>query len=348
MSLSVQIEKDFGSFQLNVAFEAGEETLALLGASGCGKSMTLRCIAGIVKPDKGRIVLNGETLFDSEKGIDLPPQKRRVGLLFQNYALFPNMTVEQNILAGMRRESSRAKKQERLHAVIEKFCLQGLEKRRPAQLSGGQQQRVALARILVSEPHILMLDEPFSALDSFLRWKMEREAVAVIREFGGTALLVSHNRDEVYRISDRVAVYNNGRIDVLDDKAAVFAAPPTYCSALLTGCKNLADAVPGPNGLAHVADWGVDLAVPGGKVPECIGIRSHDMAPADAPGENVFPYEVAETIEDTFNYVLMIRPAGAAPSVTPLRWEMTKEKYAALPANHLVSFPKDKLLLLKK
>ena len=157
MSLSVDIEKKLGAFHLRSQFEAPDETMALLGASGCGKSMTLKCIAGIVTPDRGRIVLGGRVLFDSEKKINLPPQQRRVGYLFQQYGLFPNMSVEQNILCGIR-SGDKAEKRRVLAEKIRMFRLEGLEKKHPAQLSGGQQQRVALARILCSEPEAILLD----------------------------------------------------------------------------------------------------------------------------------------------------------------------------------------------
>ena len=157
MSLSVDIRKDFGSFTLQVQLEAGHETLALLGASGCGKSMTLRCIAGVVTPDEGKIVVDGITLFDSAARINLPPQKRRVGLLFQNYALFPNFTVEQNLLASVRHLPDRQERERLLQHALQRFYLTGLEKRRPDELSGGQQQRVALARILMAQPRRTML-----------------------------------------------------------------------------------------------------------------------------------------------------------------------------------------------
>ena len=159
MSLRVEIEKRLGNFALQAEFETREQTLALLGASGCGKSVTLKCIAGIMTPDKGRIELDGQVLFDAEKGINLPPQKRRVGYLFQQYALFPNMTVVQNICCGIR---ARGAERERLvREQMRRFQLEGLEKSYPAQLSGGQQQRVALARILAGEPKAILLDEPF-------------------------------------------------------------------------------------------------------------------------------------------------------------------------------------------
>ena len=188
MSLLVDIEKRLGNFMLRSKFEASSGTMALLGASGCGKSVTLRCIAGIMTPDSGRIVLDGETLFDSEKHIDLTPQQRRVGYLFQQYALFPNMTAAQNIFCGIR-TGSRAEKKETFAALLRTFRLEGLEKKLPAQLSGGQ-QRVALARILASEPQAILLDEPFSALDSYLKWELELGEL--LGAFDGPILWVSH------------------------------------------------------------------------------------------------------------------------------------------------------------
>lgn len=189
MSLYVDIEKRLGVFRLQSKFEVADETLALLGASGCGKSVTLKCIAGIMTPDRGRIVLNGRVLFDSEKKIALTPQQRRVGYLFQQYALFPNMTVEQNILCGIR-AGSRSEKRSLAAEKLRMFRLEGLEKKYPAQLSGGQQQRVALARILASEPQAILLDEPFSALDSYLKWELELSEL--LGAFDGPILWVSH------------------------------------------------------------------------------------------------------------------------------------------------------------
>ena len=194
MSLEVHIEKKLNCFTLRSDFTAGNTATAILGASGCGKSMTLRCIAGIVKPDKGRIVLDRRVLFDSEQHIDLPPQQRGVGLLFQNYALFPNMTVEQNILCGLKAERDKAARKARCAGMLRALRLEELASRRPAELSGGQQQRTALARILVGKPKILMLDEPFSALDSYLREEVEGEVGSLLAGFDGTALLAPRKR----------------------------------------------------------------------------------------------------------------------------------------------------------
>ena len=226
MSLEVNIEKKLDGFTLRAAFSAGNIPTALLGASGCGKSMTLRCIAGIVKPDKGRIVLDGRVLFDSEQHIDLPPQQRGAGLLFQNYALFPNMTVEQNILCGLKAEKDRAARQARCAELLRAMRLEPLAKRYPAQLSGGQQQRTALARILAGRPRILMLDEPFSALDSYLREAVESEVGSLLAGFDGTALLVTHNRDEAYRLCPEMVVLDSRDTPVFKPAAKTISADP--------------------------------------------------------------------------------------------------------------------------
>ena len=262
MALTVDIEKKFKGFTLRTAFEAGDETLAFLGASGSGKSMTLRCIAGIERPDCGRIVLNGVTLFDSEMRIDRKPQLRHVGMMFQHYALFPNMTVRQNIACGVRSALKGAERDRAVEEALDAFDLSELADRRPAQLSGGQQQRVALARIMAANPEILMLDEPFSALDSHLRFRMEQEVRRVIRRFGKTVLLVSHNRDEVFRMADRVAILREGTVERIGTRREVFRDPGTWTASVLTGCKNNSAIRRLDDGHAEALDWGIVLSVP--------------------------------------------------------------------------------------
>ena len=188
MSLYVDIRKKLGDFTLETKFEVQDGVTGILGASGCGKSMTLRCIAGIMKPDEGHIELNGKVLFDSSRKINVRPQDRHVGLLFQNYALFPNMTVQQNLMAGlMACEKNKNTASQKIREILEKFELNGLERHKPSELSGGQQQRVALARIFLSSPDILMLDEPFSALDGYLRWNLEQELLDGIKSLDPAA-----------------------------------------------------------------------------------------------------------------------------------------------------------------
>lgn len=192
MALEVHIVKKLHGFTLRVNFCTEGSNMGVLGASGSGKSMTLRCIAGIETPDEGRIVINGRTLFDSEKHINLKPQERRVGYLFQNYALFPTMTVEKNISCGFRGDKSERKK--RVRDYLERYQLVGLEKRYPSQLSGGQQQRVALARMMIGEPEVILLDEPFSALDSYLKDVLQRDMVNFLQEYKGDMIL-SHTAE---------------------------------------------------------------------------------------------------------------------------------------------------------
>ena len=225
MSLFVNIEKDLGSFHLKVTLETDGVITGLLGASGCGKSMTLRCIAGVETPDRGRIVLDGRVLFDSEQRINLPPQQRGVGYLFQSYALFPTMTVRQNLLAGLHREKDKAKKQALYRQAVELLGLSGLEQRRPAELSGGQQQRVALGRILVNRPQVLLLDEPFSALDSHLREQLQLDMLRVLKDFSGDVLLVTHSRDEAYHMCGRLAILDEGQLLRCGATKEVFADP---------------------------------------------------------------------------------------------------------------------------
>ena len=346
MSVFVDLEKRLkGDFHLKVAFEAENEILALLGASGCGKSMTLKCIAGIERPDRGRIVVDGVTLFDSEKHIDLTPQRRRTGLMFQNYALFPNMTVAQNIRAGARRERDKAKRKALAERLMESFQLQPLAKHYPSQLSGGQQQRVALARILVSDPQILLLDEPFSALDQHLRFRLERELHQTLREFGKTAIFVSHDRDEVYRLADRIVVMEHGRVETSGTKKDVFRDPHTRAAAALTGCKNISRAAMLPDGSFEAADWGITLRKPGFS-GGCVGIRMHDVRPGR--GENEVRCDVAEVIENPFSFTVLLRPAGRTDT-TPVGWEMEKDVWRAQQAAQLwVHFPAEGLLALEE
>ena len=345
MALSVDIEKTLGDFHLRVKFEAENRVLALLGASGCGKSMTLKCIAGIERPDRGVITLDGTTLFDSGRGVNLPPQRRRVGYLFQQYALFPNMTVEQNIAVGVR---DRRRAREETAEAIAAMRLEGLERKRPHQLSGGQQQRAALARILVNRPEVLLLDEPFSALDSHLRFQLEQELRGAIRRFGKTVLLVSHNRDEVFRLSDEVAIMHDGRIETTGEKKAVFANPRTRNGAILTGCKNVSPIQATGERRARAVDWGVELALPASADGvQYVGIRMHDVRLADAQGEpNAFLCRVEETIENPFSCTVLLRPEGAA---SPIGWELDKERWRQTRAERLrVCLPPESMLLLKE
>lgn len=297
MSLSVDIRKNFPGFSLDVSFEAPDatKTLALLGASGCGKSMALKCIAGIETPDEGRIVLNDRVLFDSAAHVNVPASERRVGYLFQNYALFPTMTVAKNVETGVR---SRNKNEVRecAAAQIRAFRLEGLEDRKPSELSGGQQQRCALARIMANEPELLLLDEPFSALDGFLRWQIELELADTLKAFPGGVVFVTHSRDEAYRMCDQVCVLTAGKSGRTVGTHELFDAPATRSEAIISGCKNVSEAVPAGERVVRCVDWGVELAcaqdVAGAT---SVGVRAHFLRIVRADGRVVDTIGDAET-----------------------------------------------------
>ncbi len=292
--------------------------------------MTLKCIAGIEKPDSGEIAFDGKIFFSSKKKINLPSKERHTGYLFQNYALFPNMTVKENIAAGIR--GTKIEKARLAEEKIKIFRLEGLEKKYPCQISGGQQQRVALARIFASEPEILMLDEPFSALDSYLKWTLEQEIAEVLQNFKGPSFFVSHNRDEAYRICNRMAVISNGKIDVLDDKHEIFENPKKLSAAMLTGCKNISAAKKISDFEVFAIDWGMSFKC-AKKISENIshiGIRGKYFETcSDLSDENAFEYEICQKIEDAFSVILMIKPKETYPAKL-IRCEVCNKKWAEI------------------
>lgn len=347
MRLSVELHKKLGDFSLDVSFEAGEEVLGLLGASGSGKSMTLKCIAGIETPDSGRILLNGVPLFDSEKGINLPPQKRKVGYLFQQYALFPNMTVEQNILCGLRWERSREARQAELRRVVSLLGLEGLERHKPGQISGGQAQRVALARILVNRPQLLLLDEPFAALDSHLRERLQLELRELLRQYGRPALFVTHSRDEAYRLCASIAVLEEGRLLARAKTQALFADPGSISVARLTGCKNLSPARPVGAYAVEALDWGLRFTtakpVEGGLL--AVGIRAHSFSPEEV--QNRFSVRWGREMEEPFEWIAEFRAPDQRADSPALWWRYPKALAAPRRPQTLGVKPEEVLLLYR-
>ncbi len=261
--LRANFTKQLNNFELKVNLEADSEVLGILGPSGCGKSMTLKCIAGIEKPDSGTIELDGVTLFGSEKGINLSPQNRRVGYLFQHYALFPSMTVEQNLLAGIRPED-RTTSQKSIADIVKMMKLEGLEKKKPQFLSGGQRQRVALGRILLNKPKILMLDEPTSALDQYLKWQVQLELVELFERWQKTVLLVTHNREEIFQLCESVSVLTEGVNEAKQSVASLFDAPQSLSAGILVGCRNFSriEILDLAKGLFKALDWDLLLQSP--------------------------------------------------------------------------------------
>ena len=317
MKLDVRVKKNLRDFVLDVEFCVRDEVFALLGASGSGKSMTLKCIAGIETPDEGRITLDGRTLFDSERGINLSPQSRRAGFLFQNYALFPNMTVAENILFAA--VGSRDEKLSRLRENLSRFKLNGLEDVFPDKLSGGQAQRVAFARVLASHAEFLLLDEPLSALDNFLRRRLELELAEVFKSYGA-AILVSHDGGEVFRLANRIAVINAGKVEAVGTAREIFTRPPTLTAARLTGCRNISVAKKIADDKIFADDWQLTLSAK--KIPDglkFVGIRADSLS-TDA-GENFFTFEVDAVVEDVDAFDVIVRRAGKQ-----LIWRVKKNR----------------------
>ena len=348
MELMVSITKKLRSFTLQADFAVKDEVLALLGASGCGKSMTLKCIAGLEIPDRGRIVLNGRVLYDSDKGINLSPQKRKVGYLFQNYALFPNMTVAGNIAFAA--SGSKAEKERKVRENLSRFKLQDLAEAYPHELSGGQQQRLALARIMAADNELLLLDEPFSALDSYLKWQMEMELKTLLQDYSGAAVLVSHDRGEVYRLADCVAVMNKGQMEAVHTKQDLFNCPDTLAATVLTGCKNVSAVKKIGVQRIYALDWQLELNTDMPVVDKAAfaGIRAHFLVLQENVGENTFVMEVLDVVEDVFSYLIMLRRKGS--EARPVRWELSKEEWLGLgnPTEVNLHFPPNKIMLLER
>jgi molybdate transport system ATP-binding protein len=232
-----------------------------------------------------------------------------VGYLFQQYALFPNMNVYDNIAAGVRRED-RAGRGAAVDGMIKAMRLNGLEKSRPAQLSGGQQQRVALARILVNKPELLLLDEPFSALDGYLRWQLELELSDTLRAFPGTSVFVSHDRDEVYRLCDSVCILTDGKSEGKAGVRELFAAPRTLSACLMTGCKNFSRAEKLDGTHVRALDWGAVLEVRSSSGKRALRGRARPRYSAGRRAPTAMSCRVETRADDMFSDIVMLETPG--------------------------------------
>ncbi len=335
IELIVDIQKQLPGFLLDVAFETDQTPLGLLGASGAGKSLILRCIAGLSSPDKGRIVLNGKVLFDSERGINLPPRDRGCGFLFQNYALFPHLTITENIAFGMPSGKSQREIKQEVERQLIAVDLPGMGDRYPRELSGGQQQRVALARAKGSEPGIMLLDEPFSALDTYLRDKQEKLLRNNLIHYQGVTLFITHNLEEAYRVCPNLLVIDQGRAIAHGRKQDIFEHPRNFRTAQLTGCKNFSPALAISERQVKALDWDciLELIEPVPKSLEYVGIRAHQLTFPDTEDEaNTFPCWLA-TISETQHrmtlYLKLNQPANN-PEDYHLQAEVFKHKWAQL------------------
>lgn len=374
MSLSVSIKKSFPAFTLDVDIEAGNETIGWLGESGCGKSLTMRCIAGIETPDEGKIVVNGKTFFEREAGkrptVNLSPQERKTALLFQNYMLFPNLTVAENVAAGIDRKLPKEERNAQVDAELKRFGLDGFGKRYPSQLSGGQQQRVALARMLAAKPDILMLDEPFSALDAHLKGVLEQNLAGPFETFHGTILYVSHDIDEALRFCDRIAVIEKGHVMEVSTGNNLVNNPQSAASIRLSGCKNTTPAHRIDDRRVFLPAWGieVDTDKPAPENLIYMGVRAFFLERAEKPGRNTYRVRVVRTSDSRFDRSVLLefldRTSGSDPVVEQtenemkyleqhLFWRVDKLKVPGekLPVKDevlLIRIPSDKVYLVSK
>ena len=320
MSLIVDIKKRLSNFCLDLQFEAsGGGVFAILGASGSGKSMALKCIAGIENPDSGYIELDGKVFYDSKRHINIKPQKRNVGFLFQNYALFPNMTVEENIKTGIRNKDINIKD------IMKKFFIYDIRNKKPKEISGGEQQRTALARIFVSSPNILLLDEPLSALDYHIKLELEKFILSSIKEFNGTTLFVSHNREEVYKMADNIGILNKGKFEVIDSKHNIFKSPKTYFSALLVGCENFSRVRLLDGKKIECVDW--NIIINSNNNINYVGVRANSFFENnnlnDSTNINI-KCRIKKIVEEIFSYVITVTPVNSESEII---WHLHKENY---------------------
>lgn len=312
MELNIDIEKTLPGFSLKLKLNCSQGIIGILGASGSGKSMLLSCIAGLIKPDKGTISLDGKMLFDSAKKINLSPQSRKTGILFQNYALFPHMTIKDNIAFGLD-SLEKAEKSTRADQLLDRFHIAEVKNRYPAQISGGQQQRAALARALAVEPDILLLDEPFSALDQYLKQQLMKDMLETLKDYNGCTLFVTHNMEEAFRMCDQLIVINSGRIEASGPKQDIFRYPPTYATAVITGCKNIKEALRVSDHEVLIPGWGItlDTCMKIEKANGYAGIRANHIRPAeDGDTGNCFPAWIADEIEAPFATTLYLKFGG--------------------------------------
>lgn len=334
-SLSIAIQKHLPSWTLSANFNADAYSLGILGASGAGKSMLLRCIAGLETPDKGCIVLNDRILFDATQGINLPSCDRRISFVFQNYALFPHLNVWENITFGLQNLPKQVRNRQ-ANELIALMHLEGLQNRFPQYLSGGEQQRVALARALAVQPEALLLDEPFSALDTHLRSQLEKQLISILNKYRGVTLFVTHNLEEAYRACKNLLVLSEGKIADYGTKERIFERPETYFVAQLTGCKNFSRAQAIAPQTVQALDWGctLDVIEPISNQLLYIGIRAHQLiflARSDRQ-TNTFPCWVVQTSETPHRMTIYLKlhQPPTHQNDYHLQAEVFKEKWESL------------------
>jgi molybdate transport system ATP-binding protein len=316
--LELSFKKTLGTFHLDLSLKVDNELMVLFGPSGSGKTLTLHCIAGLVKPDSGFMRLNGLPYFDSAAGVSLPLNMRRIGYVFQDYALFPHMTVYGNVSYGISREPKGVVK-EKVDELLSILRLEGLEGRYPSELSGGQRQRVAIARALIVHPSLFLLDEPFAALDYPVRSKLRVDLKRLRTRFSTPTIMVTHDLEEAFILGDRIAVMNEGRIEQIGTREEVFYRPSSKKVAKFLGIKNIfrgkVDSI--GEGIASIESTGFRVMAPylqpvstGDNVefcirPEEVMILREDRPVREGLSENIIPGHIIEIVEQGPTYLVL-------------------------------------------
>ncbi len=338
--IRADIQTTVGNFELAVDLAVDREITVLYGHSGAGKTLTLEAIAGLLTPREGRIELHDQVVFDSASGINVPPQRRNLGYLVQSYALFPHLTVAQNIAYGIG-HLSRAERRARVEEIAGMFGLQDLLDRRPARISGGQAQRVALARALVRQPRVLLLDEPFAAVDSSIRRTLRRELRQLAQRLDLSVVMVTHDLTEAYNVGDRLAVIDSGRVLQAGPRDEVFHRPATARAAELLGVQNIVPGriVGGDRDHVHVATALGMVAAQAETRPatdhvqlairaEQIILERPDRASTDR--ENRFRVTIIDEAAFGFSHTLVVRVNDAAPAAPNLEIDVPAHPYQVL------------------
>jgi molybdate transport system permease protein len=352
-SLEISVEKALETFDLQVEFCAARGAIGLLGASGAGKTMTLRMIAGIVEPDRGRIVLNGRVLYDSATNRNVPAARRKIGVVFQDYALFPRMTVADNIGFGLSSLAERERRA-RVHKQLERMHIAELADRFPEEISGGQRQRVAIARCMAIEPEALLFDEPFASLDPHLRRQMEEQLRETLADYNGAVIFVTHDMEEAFRFCSELLVLDSGKVIASGPKHQLFERPRTVAAARLTGCKNIVPARRTAADRIAVDAWDCELQT-ACEVPDSlthVGLRSHQIAFHPAEGDNIFSCWLAGSSEAPHEMTLYLRlhAAPKAGELPHLQADVPKDVWRALsrePQPWRIKLDPARLLLLE-
>jgi molybdate transport system permease protein len=357
-ALEIDLEKGLERFTLRVNLRAQRGAVGMLGASGAGKSMTLRMIAGVVTPDRGRIVLNKRVLFDSATGENVRSARRRIGIVFQDYALFPHMTVAENVGFGLN-ALTEPERRRLVARHLQRMHIAELAERTPGEISGGQRQRVAIARCMAMEPDALLLDEPFAALDPHLRRQTEEQLRETLAEYNGAVLFVTHDMEEAFRFCSELVVLDAGRVIASGPRNELFDRPRTVVAARLTGCKNIVAARRVGMDRIAVDAWQCELRtaepVPDGLTH--IGVRSHQIAFAaeseiEMAGENTFPGWLVGSSEAPHEMTLYLRfhAPALAGETAHLQVDLPKDACRALmdrPQPWPVRLAPSRLLLLE-